>query len=89
MKQSDVIMSLVIMSAIIFILSAQFENVLTDAVITRQKNDNIDLSTCTNIPDAREINGKCACTNNGTILSYERGNINCYANSNQEIFASK
>ena len=89
MKQSHVIMSLVIMSAIIFILSAQFENVLTDAVITRQKNDNIDLSTCTNIPDAREINGKCACTNNGTILSYERGNINCYANSNQEIFASK
>ena len=89
MKQSHVIMSLVIMSAIIFILSAQFVNVLTNAVITRQKNDNIDLPTCTNIRDAREINGKCACANNGTILSYERGNINCYANSNQEIFASK
>ena len=89
MKQSHVIMSLVIMSAIIFILSAQFVNVLTNVVITRQKNDNIDLPTCTNIPDGREINGKCACVNNGTILSYEGGNINCYASSNQEIFASK
>lgn len=89
MKQSHVITSTVIMNAIIFILSAQFDNVLTDAVITRQKNDNIDLPTCTNIPDRSAINGKCACTNNGTILSYERGNINCYASSNQEIFASK
>ena len=88
-KQSHVIMPTVIMNAIIFILSAQFDNVLTDAVITRQKNDNIDLPTCTNIPDGREINGKCACVNNGTILSYEGGNINCYASSNQEIFASK
>lgn len=89
MKQSHVITSTVIMNAIIFILSAQFDNVLTDVVITRQKNDNIDLPTCTNILDARKINGKCACANNGTILSYERDNINCYASSNQEIFASK
>lgn len=68
MKQSHLIMATVIMNAI-FILSAQFVNVLTDVVITRQKNDNIDLPTCTNIPDGREINGKCACANNGTILS--------------------
>lgn len=89
MKRSHVIMSGVIISVIIFILSAQFDDVLTDVVIGRQKNDNIHLPTCTNIPDAREINGMCACANNGTILSYERGNVNCYASSNQEIFASK
>ena len=68
MKQSHLIMATVIMNAI-FILSAQFVNVLTDVVITRQKNDNIDLPTCTNIPDGREINGKCACANNGTTFS--------------------
>ena len=89
MKRSHVIMSPVIMNVIIFILSAEFDNVLTVIVINRQKNDNIDLPTCRNIPDAREINGKCACTNNGTILSYERGKINCYASSNREIFTSK
>ena len=89
MKRSHVIMSPVIMNVIIFILSAEFDNVLTVIAINRQKNDNIDLPTCTNIPDARKINGKCACANNGTILSYERGTINCYASSNREMFTSK
>lgn len=88
-KRIHVIMYPVIMSVIIFILNAELHNILADVVINRQKNDNINLTTCANIPDAREINGKCACANNGTILSYERGKISCYASSNQEIFASK
>ena len=82
-------MSPVTMNVMIFILNAKLNNVLTDVVINRQKNDNINLPTCTNIPDARDINGKCVCINNGTILSYERGKISCYASSNQEIFVSK
>ena len=89
MKGSHVIISPVIMNAIIFILNAKLDNVLTDVVINRQKNDNINLTTCTNIPDASDINGKCVCINNGTILSYERGEISCYTSSNQEIFVSK
>ena len=82
MKRSHAIMSPVIMNVIIFILGAEFDNVLTDVVISRQKIDNIDLPTCTNIPGAREINGKYACANNGTILSYESGKISCYESSN-------